>query len=616
MASKLLTLSLVVFMQIHTTESNGQFRLSGGRIQREGRLEVLHNGEWGSVCRKQFTGVTAASICRQLGYPGVHQILNKQKQTRRGMRKNIPDKMWLENVDCKLRDKTLQDCSHSPWGETDCKNSYGVGLMCLSACQKDEFGCVSDGSCIDSKFACDGLTDCLDGSDELLCEKQTLNVTSFLDFRYHDYNDVGIFLQNLTLTYPNITRMYSIGQSVEGRELYALEISKNPGIHELLEPEFKYVANMHGDEATGRELILKLAEYLCNEYETGNNTIRYLVDNTRIHLLPSLNPDGFEKAIGFYREYDFVVDSYGRENSNNVDLNRDFPKLNQIMYQNEIIGGQNHHLGYNKDIYDYGPEPEVKAYIKWIEEYPFVLSANMHDGDLVANYPFDAGRFNDERASYTMSPDDVLFKHLALAYSRRHATMATRKRACSIYNRIFKDGITNGAHWYNVAGGLQDFDYLHTNCFDITLELDCIKFSPESGLKQEWLDNKDALIAYMYHIHIGIKGFVFNQDETPIKGAVVHVGGPGINHDVTTTKDGEYWRLLLPGTYTINVMAEGYISSAHVVEVRESVTQLNFVLNREGWINSGTSMVRNRMSRTTLNRFMWILALCMWSVYS
>lgn len=52
-----------------------------------------------------------------------------------------------------------------------------------------------------------------------------------------------------------------------------------------------------------------------------------------------------------------------------------------------------------------------------------------------------------------------------------------------------------------------------------------------------------------------IAGFVFSKDGKPIQDANVVV--EGISHNVTTTIDGEYWRLLLPGSYSVYATAWG-----------------------------------------------------------
>ena len=63
-----------------------------------------------------------------------------------------------------------------------------------------------------------------------------------------------------------------------------------------MKPNVKYVANMHGNEAVGRELMLHLIAYLLNGVNRSAN-IKNLLKYTNIHILPSMNPDGFERSI-------------------------------------------------------------------------------------------------------------------------------------------------------------------------------------------------------------------------------------------------------------------------------------------------------------------------------
>ena len=87
--------------------------------------------------------------------------------------------------------------------------------------------------------------------------------------------------------YKNITRVYTIGQSVQGRNLTAIEISARPGRHEPGEPEFKYVGNMHGNELAGRQVLIALAEYLVHNYGVDDRVTR-LLNTTEVMSPPSI----------------------------------------------------------------------------------------------------------------------------------------------------------------------------------------------------------------------------------------------------------------------------------------------------------------------------------------
>ncbi|KAK3607554.1 hypothetical protein CHS0354_011089 [Potamilus streckersoni] len=377
------------------------------------------------------------------------------------------------------------------------------------------------------------------------------------EFVHHDDQALEDFLQEYSQRFPDITRLYSIGESVKGRKLWVIEISDNPGMHEPGEPEFKYIGNMHGNEVVGREMLLLLIQLLCENYQS-NQFIGLLVNYTRIHIMPTMNPDGYSMSL----EGD-ITGVEGRTNAHYIDLNRNFPD----QFETTSINQQQ--------------EPETLAIMNWSKSYPFVLSANLHGGSLVANYPFD-DVLNDEHAVgttvYSKSPDDQVFLKLAEAYSLAHSTMHKGHPCPNISGEYFQDGITNGAHWYIVSGGMQDWNYVYTNCFEITVELGCTKFPKAEELPNFWQTNKYPLLVYMGQVHKGVSGFVKDSSTGgPISGASIIV--EGINHTIYTAMDGDFWRLLAPGVYNIKASHPGYDTQVMAVRVTTgAAVQVNFSL--------------------------------------
>lgn len=403
------------------------------------------------------------------------------------------------------------------------------------------------------------------------------------EFKHHDNSELANELRRVSEACPDITNLYELGhRSVLGQPLWVLEMTDRPGLHEELEPEVKYVANMHGNEVLGRELMLALAWHLCERYQRGDPEVTALLNSTRLHIMPSMNPDGWDTAAKSPRE-DWVS---GRTNAMGVDLNRDFPDLEQILRENKGIRRiKPDHLF--KGELSHPVQPETQAVMEWILALPFVVSANFHGGALVANYPFD-DTLDGSPKKYTSSPDDATFRHLAQTYASSHPRM---KEGESCGDDAFRDtgGITNGAAWYAVSGGMQDFNYLGSNDFEITVELGCRKFPMASELQKEWEDNKHALINFLWQAHIGIKGLVTDSlSGEPIADADVEVtnvtdGKPKlIRHNVLTGENGEYWRLLIPGTYDVRVYRDGYIPDKKRVVVdprpREEAQRVDFHL--------------------------------------
>jgi len=341
-------------------------------------------------------------------------------------------------------------------------------------------------------------------------------------------------LESLEQEFPDIAKVGSIGESVEGKPLVYIKLSANVEERSLLEPMVKYVGNMHGNEAVSRQMLIYLAEYLAIGYHSDRR-IGLLLNRTEIFILPTLNPDGFATS-----KEGTCNGTVGRNNANNVDLNRSFPA--------QFVPEQPKDLKMLNETHE--REPEALAAMDWIIDNPFVLSANLHGGAVVASYSFDESAKHILQGFYSASPDDETFVYLATRYATSHAKMSTANIDCD-GGQNFTGGVTNGAQWYDVPGGMQDFNYLHSNALEITVELTCCKKPQAAKLAGHWRDNKEALIAYLEEVHTGVKGQVMNKG---VGGAEVEV--EGISRNLVATEKGEYWKVLAPGKYRIRAVEQ------------------------------------------------------------
>lgn len=294
---------------------------------------------------------------------------------------------------------------------------------------------------------------------------------------YHDYQALTSKLRELQQSFPDLAALHTAGQSVQGRELWYMKLSDHVEQDET-EPKLLYIANMHGDETVGRELMLFLIEHLLTSYQDGANN---LLDHAQIYIMPSMNPDGFER--------------YSRFNAQGVDLNRDFP---------EFI---------HDDLDEFtGRAPETQAVMRLHRKHHFLLALNFHGGAVCINLPWDAQSNQNEAKRFG---DDPFLYPIAREYADTNAAMAN--------DQIFDRGLTYGYEWYQVLGGMQDWANRYRGSIHATVELSNQKWPSADRLPTFWQDNQRALIQFLKHGLEGVHMRLRNEQGHPLLGASVSV---------------------------------------------------------------------------------------------
>jgi hypothetical protein len=233
-----------------------------------------------------------------------------------------------------------------------------------------------------------------------------------------------------------------------------------------------------------------------------------------------MNPDGTEL--------------HQRFNAKGVDLNRDFPGLNENAFAED------------------GRAPETCALMELHRNNAFALALNFHGGALVVNIPWDSHANGQDKFG-----DDAVMLRLARTYADQNQPMAKNTEGS------FDRGVTYGFEWYQVLGGMQDWADFFRGAIHATLEISGIKWPDAAELPVFWKDNRESLLSYLEGGLDGIHLAVTDENLNPLK----------IDVDIDTAKrtlqyNGFVHRMTIPGPQTVTIRAVGYSPQTLILTAR------------------------------------------------
>jgi carboxypeptidase D len=273
---------------------------------------------------------------------------------------------------------------------------------------------------------------------------------------------------------------------------------------------------MHGDEVVGREMMLYLIEHLLAQYGKDAR-ITQLLDHSEIFIMPSMNPDGFERGR--------------RENANGYDLNRNFPDR----------------FDSPTDTPD-GRQIEVQHFMRLVDANHFVSGISWHGGEICFNLPWG----NMQNRPENLFGDDAFFNPIGREYTTLNAPMYDND-----YDN-FDHGLTYGYEWYPVSGGQNDWMNYYRKSVHAVVELTVTKWPSASTLPDRWDDNREAMITFLWRamrgLHLQVKDEAGNFVAKPT------IALASLPKRPLTFDNGVIHRLCGDGEQQVTISAPGFTS--------------------------------------------------------
>ncbi|MCR5645495.1 MAG: carboxypeptidase regulatory-like domain-containing protein [Bacteroidales bacterium] len=351
--------------------------------------------------------------------------------------------------------------------------------------------------------------------------------------QYPTYEAYENMMYQFATDHPDKCEIIELGTLPSNRKILIAHINNGSGAGK---PKFLYTSTIHGDETTGWMLMLRLIDYLLENPDEPE--VQMVMDNIDLYVGPNTNPDGT------YHGGNNTVNGAQRYNANGIDMNRNYADP---------------HGSAHPDGNPYAQETEW--FMQLAQDNNFVMGANYHGGAEVMNYPWDN--------TYTLHADDAWYQLI----SHEYANLCHEVN--SSYMTDYNNGITNGAQWYMIGGGRQDYMNGYAQCRELTIECSNTKCPPASQMPSFWNINKNSIFAYLNQCLYGIHGTVVDaESRAPIGGATVTLVGHDDQYSTVSTQlpGGDFHRPVKAGTYTVRITKNGYEAYETQVTVTDGQT--------------------------------------------
>ncbi|CAN8027839.1 unnamed protein product [Ixodes persulcatus] len=319
---------------------------------------------------------------------------------------------------------------------------------------------------------------------------------------------------------------------------------------DALVPHVHLVANIYGNDPVTREVALQLVDYVV-ENKQNNQDVAWLLDNARLSVVPSVNVDGSDASIPGE-----CIGMVGDTNTNGVAINKNFPGAF------ERGGGNGRTL-----------EPESAAVLRLERACPAVLSVLLFGGLLGVLYPYDdvPGPATWARGM-DVAPDRDVMEDMA----REYVSQLGAAQQCPDKPPVGEHGYANGADYSHVSGSLADYTYAYEGTLALSVYVGCCKYDHAQRLRPTFDRHRTPLLRMLRRAGNGVRGTVLNRRSEPIARALLTIHNRTVGF--RTNERGEFWRILLPGSYTLLASADGYLPAAvdfQVVSKQATTLEVN-----------------------------------------